>query len=94
MGLSVRQVTVYETVAIEPPPLLAERLPGIDGVLLHSARAAQGLARFAKAHPAPQLVAYCLSRQIARALSRAGLAQVVSAPQPNETALLALVAGA
>jgi uroporphyrinogen-III synthase len=94
IGLDVRQVAVYETVAVEPPADLAARLPEIDGVLLHSARAAQGLARFAKTHPAPQLVAYCLSRQIARALTRAGLAQVLSAPQPNETALLALVAGA
>ncbi len=94
IGLNVRQVAVYETVAVAPPDELAARLPQIDGVLLHSARAAQGLARFAKGHPAPQLVAYCLSRQIARALSRAGLAQILSAPQPNETALLALVAGA
>lgn len=93
VGLTVRQVAVYETIAVQPPATLAERLPQIDGVLLHSARAAQGLARFAKAHPAPKLVAYCLSRQIARALSRAGLAQILTAPQPNETALLALVAG-
>jgi uroporphyrinogen-III synthase len=94
VGLTVRQVAVYETVAVEPPAELAARLPDIEGVLLHSARAAQGLARFAKAHPAPQLVAYCLSRQIARPLARAGLAQILTAPQPNETALLALVAGA
>ena len=93
VGLNVRQVAVYETVAVAPPDELAARLPQVDGVLLHSARAAQGLARFAKAHPAPQLVAYCLSRQIARPLSRAGLAQVLSAPQPHETALLALLAG-
>lgn len=94
VGLNVRQVAVYETVAVEPPATLAERLPEIDGVLLHSARAAQGLAKFAKTHPTPQLIAYCLSRQIARGLARAGLAQVLSAQQPNETALLALVTGA
>jgi uroporphyrinogen-III synthase len=90
VGLQVRQTAVYETVATEPPAALAERLPEIDGVLLHSAKAAQALARFVESHPAPELVAYCLSRQIARALGRAGLAQVLSAPQPNETALLAL----
>jgi uroporphyrinogen-III synthase len=94
VGLKVRQAAVYETVAVAPPGTFAERLHAIDGVLLHSAKAAQGLARFVKANPAPQLVAYCLSRQIARALGRAGLAQVLAAPQPNETALLALVAGA
>jgi len=94
VGLKVRQTAVYETVAVEPSAALAERLPQIDGVLLHSTKAAQGLARFVKAHPAPQLVAYCLSRQIARGLSRAGLAEVASAPQPNETALLSLLAGA
>ena len=94
VGLQVRQTAVYETVAVAPPGTFAERLHEIDGVLLHSAKAAQGLARFLKANPAPQLIAYCLSRQIARALGRAALAQTLSAPQPNETALLSLVAGA
>jgi uroporphyrinogen-III synthase len=93
VGLVVRQAAVYETVAVGPPGTFAERLHEIDGVLLHSAKAAQGLARFVKANPAPQLVAYCLSRQIARALGRANLAQTLSAAQPNETALLTLVAG-
>ena len=62
VGLQVRQAAVYETVAALPSAALAERLPQIDGVLLHSAKAAQGLARFLKDHPAPALVAYCLSR--------------------------------
>jgi uroporphyrinogen-III synthase len=91
VGLNVRQVAVYETVAAAPSEALVERLPQIEGVLLHSAKAAQGLAQFLKLHPAPQLVAYCLSRQIARSLGRAGLAQSLSAAQPNETSLLALV---
>ncbi len=94
VGLQVRQAAVYETVAALPSAALAERLPQIDGVLLHSAKAAQGLARFLKDHPAPALVAYCLSPQIAKPLARAGLAQRLSAAQPNETALMALVAGA
>jgi uroporphyrinogen-III synthase len=94
VGLQVRQTAVYETVAVAPPEWLSERLAQIDGVLLHSAKAARALAQFVKAHPAPELIAYCLSRQIARGLGRAGLAQVVSAAQPNETALLALVTGA
>jgi uroporphyrinogen-III synthase len=94
VGLQVRQAAVYETVAALPSAALAERLPQIDGVLLHSAKAAHGLARFLKDHPAPALVAYCLSAQIVRALARAGLAERLSAAQPNETALMALVAGA
>jgi uroporphyrinogen-III synthase len=94
VGLQVRQAAVYETVAALPSAALVERLPQIDGVLLHSAKAAQGLARFLKDHPAPALVAYCLSPQVAKTLARAGLAQRLSAAQPNETALMALVAGA
>ncbi len=94
VGLQVRQTAVYETVAVEPPAVVLERLHEIEGVLLHSAKAAQALARFLKGHPAPQLIAYCLSRQVARPLGRAGLAQLLSAAQPNETALLALVTAA
>jgi uroporphyrinogen-III synthase len=91
VGLKVRQVTLYETVALEASEALVERLPQIDAVLVHSARAAKLLAAFLKAHPAPALAAYCLSRQIARSLSRAGLAAVLSADAPNEAALLGLL---
>jgi uroporphyrinogen-III synthase len=94
VGLTVREAAVYETVAAAPSEALAERLPAIDGVLLHSAKATRLLAAYLKIHPAPHLVAYCLSRQVARPLSRAGLARVESAAQPNEAALLALVAPA
>jgi uroporphyrinogen-III synthase len=91
VGLTVRRVTLYETVALEPSQTLVERLPQIQAVLVHSAKAAKVLTRFLKAHPAPQLAAYCLSRQIARPLSRAGLAAVFSAETPNEPALLGLL---
>jgi len=92
VGLNVRQTALYETVELEPNEALVERLPQIDGVLLHSAKAARTLADFLKAHPAPQLAAFCLSRQVARALGRAALASVASAAAPNETSLLALLA--
>lgn len=92
VGLKVRQVTLYETVALEPSEALTARLPRIDAVLVHSAKAAKVLATVLKAHPAPQLAAYCLSGQIARSLGRAGLAAVVSAEAPNEAALLGLLA--
>ena len=39
VGLKVRQVAVYETVAVQPSEALAERLAHLDGVLLHSAKA-------------------------------------------------------
>ncbi len=94
VGLPVRQVTLYETVALEPSEALTARLPEIDAVLVHSAKAAKVLAAFLRAHPAPQLAAYCLSRPITRALGRAGLAAVVSADAPNEAALLGLLTAA
>jgi uroporphyrinogen-III synthase len=94
VGLKVRQVTLYETVVLEPSEALVERLPRIDGVLVHSARAAKALAAFLKTHPSPGLTAFCLSRQIGRSLARAGLAGVVSAESPNEAALLALLSPA
>lgn len=93
VGLETRQVALYETVAVEPPADLIERLPEIAAVLLHSAKAARALAGALKASPAPELVAYCLSPQIARSLTRAGLAALRSAAQPNETALMTLLAG-
>jgi uroporphyrinogen-III synthase len=94
VGLRVRQTAIYETVAVQPSAAFVARLPEVDAVLLHSAKAAQGLAQFLNANPAPHLVAYCLSRQIGRSLTRAGLAAVLSAGQPNETALLGLLATA
>ena len=94
VGLKVRQVTLYETVVLAPSRALVERLPQIDGVLVHSAKAAKALAAFLKTHPAPDLTAFCLSRQIARSLGRAGLASVLSAESPNEAALLALLSPA
>jgi len=91
VGLKVRQVTLYETVTLEPSDALIAQLPELGGVLVHSAKAARALAAFLKAHPAPSLVAYCLSRQVARPLARAGLAAVLCADAPNETALLGLL---
>ncbi|HTX50400.1 MAG TPA: uroporphyrinogen-III synthase [Caulobacteraceae bacterium] len=90
-GLTVRQTAVYETVAAPPPASLLARLPEIDGVLLHSAKAAGALAEVLLDHPAPHITAYCLSRQVAAPLHGADLAGVRVAPAPNEAALLALL---
>jgi len=93
VGLTVRQVALYETAVVEPPSELIERLPDIDAVLLHSAKGARALADVLRAHPAPQLAAFCLSRQVAHAVWPAVLSAVRSAEQPNEAALMALLAG-
>jgi uroporphyrinogen-III synthase len=90
-GLKVRSAPLYETVEAEVSPGLIEGLPGIDHVLLHSAKAAAALAGLVKLHPAPHLVALALSRQVARPLARSGLAAVRVAASPNETALLAML---
>ena len=94
VGLGVRQTALYETVELAPGEALAARLPEIEGVLVHSAKAARALAAWLKQHPAPHLAAFCLSPQVARPLSRAALAIRVAAPAPNETALLSLIAPA
>ena len=89
VGLNVRQTALYETVEVAPSEALAVRLPEVEGVLLHSAKAARALATFLKQTPAPHLAAFCLSPQVARPL-----AIRVAAPAPNETALLSLIAPA
>jgi uroporphyrinogen-III synthase len=81
-------------VVVAPDDALVARLAEANGVLLHSAKAARALAALLKAHPSPSLTAYCLSRQVARSLNRAGLAGVVSATAPTEAALLAQLADA
>ncbi|HEY3797218.1 MAG TPA: uroporphyrinogen-III synthase [Caulobacteraceae bacterium] len=85
-GVSVRQVAVYETVVTPPDAALLACLPQLAGVLLHSARAAAALAEALDAHPAPHLVAYCLSAQVARPL--AGRVATCVAASPDEASLL------
>jgi uroporphyrinogen-III synthase len=90
-GLKVRQTALYETAARDLPADFAERLAGIDAVLVHSGKAARLLAQHLKAQPAPHLRAFCISANAARPLARAGLAAVICAPAPNEAALLGLL---
>jgi uroporphyrinogen-III synthase len=92
IGLEVRQTALYETVEVPPSEALTARLPEIEGVLLHSAKAARALAAFLKGTPAPHLAAFCLSPPVARPLARAPLAIRVAAAAPNDTALLSLIA--
>lgn len=89
--IEVRSLALYETVPAAVPPAVAEGLPGYFGVMLHSPKAARELARLLKAHPAPGLAAWCLSKAVARPLAKAGLEQIEVAPAPTEEALLSLI---
>jgi uroporphyrinogen-III synthase len=90
-GLAVRRVPLYETVPVRPAPALIARLPDIDAALLHSPSAARALANLLAAHPAPGLIAACLSANVAEPLASTPLAARLTARAPNETALLALL---
>lgn len=95
-GLSARRLAVYETVDRDPSPSTLAELADLEAVLLHSPRAARALSRWLAKRPAPALRALCLSAAVARpleGLARTGrLGAVTSAPHPNETALLELLA--
>jgi uroporphyrinogen-III synthase len=86
-GLTVHAVAVYETVEIPPSDAFITRLPDLDGVLIHSARAAAALRDILATHPASHLVAYALSTQAARPLA-GGLRRIHTAAAPSEAALL------
>lgn len=92
-GVGARRLAVYEAVDRDPSAATLAELDDLEAVLLHSPRAARGLARWLAERPAPSLRALCLSPAVARpleALAQAGgLKSVTSAPHPTETALLA-----
>lgn len=94
-GLVARRIAVYETLAREPAATTLAGLDGLDAVLLHSPRAARKLCEILARRPAPGLRALCLSQAVAQPLEArvqaGGLASVVFAPHPNETALLDLL---
>ncbi len=91
-GLDARGVAVYETLQRAPSEATLALLDGPLTVLLHSPRAARGLADFLRRRPAPALRALCLSEAVAgplEALMPPG--SVARAPRPDETALLSLL---
>jgi uroporphyrinogen-III synthase len=90
-GMEVRSVALYDSVPAEIPPDLIAELGQLHGVLLHSPKAAQALARLLKKTPAPALHAWCLSKAVARPLARIPLAERTSAALPNEDSLLSLL---
>jgi len=92
-GLNMRETALYETAARDLPADFAQRLAGVDAVLVHSGKSARLLGQYLKAHPVPHLSAFCISANAARPIARAELAAVVVATAPNEAALLSLLQG-
>jgi len=90
-GIEVRSLALYESVPTPPDDATAERLVGMDAVLLHSAAAAKVLARVLRAHPAPKMRALGISQAAIRPLARTRMAAKQYAPFPLEAALLNLI---
>ena len=100
-GFSARRLVLYEAVAatsLDAAVADALRHERIDGVLLYSRRTAQvweallhaaGLQEHCRA-----MTAYCLAPSAAEAADALPFRRIVSAPRPDEEALLALLPGA
>ena len=91
VGIPARRLVVYRSVDRPPDPATAALIPDLTAVLLHSPRAGRGLAAWLASHPAPNLIALCLSTKVAAPLSDLTLAAVRVAVAPTEAALLALL---
>lgn len=91
-GVAARGVAVYETVDRMPSDATLALLDRPLTVLLHSPRAARGLAEILRRRPAPALRALCLSEAVAAPLDAlVERSSVACAPRPDETALLTLL---
>jgi uroporphyrinogen-III synthase len=91
-GIPTRGLALYESVPVRPPEAFLAQIPNLFGVVLHSPKAARGLAAILEAAPAPRLRAWCLSRAVARPLAATPLAELTAASSPSEDALLKLIA--
>jgi uroporphyrinogen-III synthase len=94
LGVPARALAVYETVARPPVTATQALVPALAAVLLHSPRAAGVLADHLADHPAPALMALCLSDAVAVRLRASAVAAVRTASAPTEAALLALLGAA
>ncbi len=98
-GFSVDRVTLYEAVAAERLPIAAAdalRAGAIDGALFYSPRTARSFAALVQMEGVAQtlvtVTAYCLSQAVAEALAGLPFKAVAIAPEPNQAALLGLLA--
>lgn len=85
-GVGVRRLVLYRTV-----PCAFEVPDGLDGVLIHSPRAARILADRLSAPQSRGLSLFAISPAAAAPLSHLPFADVAVAPRPDETALLGLL---
>ena len=92
LGIEVRAVSLYESVAAEIPAAVLEELGAIEGVLVYSPKAGRRLAEILAARSAPHLTAYCLSPEVCAPLESLDIGRVIAAPLPTEDALLSLMA--
>ena len=86
-GVAARAACVYETVAAE----LAAAPPGLDAVLIHSAKAARRVVELVDDGLARRLEVFAISPAAAEPLAKRSFRRVVIAAAPNEAALLALL---
>ena len=96
LGINARAHPMYRTDPATLPlavtAALAARPVELDGVLVHSARAAECLAALPELQRAAQsITAFCISPAAAAPLRSLDLRSVAIAPQPDETALLNLL---
>lgn len=88
VGFSASRQTVYRTVKSKQPPPSA-----LDGVIIHSARAASAVAGVLPRTDALHLALFTISGQAAKPLADHPFASVATAPRPDELTLLGLIAG-
>jgi uroporphyrinogen-III synthase len=90
-GVEARRAILYETTPVKLSVAEALALLQADAALLHSPRAAKALAGVLKAHPAPALKVFGLSKAVMKPLARTPLAARAFPPFPLEAALLNLI---
>ena len=86
--IATRSVAVYETVRTG----LAAAPADIAGVVIHSARAGEAVAKLVPPGEAPGLVAYAISEVAAAALRQRGFGRILIAETPDEASLLQRIA--
>ncbi len=91
LGVTARALPLYQTVAMDVPRAVLDRIPSLDGVLVHSPKAGRRLAQLLSHAELPNLKAYCLSPQVAATLAALRIGPIGVAPLPNEEALLSLL---
>jgi uroporphyrinogen-III synthase len=87
-GIACASLAVYRTVQSNAPPP-----HGVEGLLIHSARAAVAVARVLPPEQSVRLILFALSAAAAQPLLDRPFQRVAIAPRPEELALLGLIAG-